>query len=146
MRVGLFILVVLGVVEVGRADTLVGAELLDQTVSDMHNASKKSTKQIQNSSANSIIDSVFTLVDSILASVAHFLKSIFGDDSPQPAIPPTAGLPESMPSSRWTEKAMYLSAIGMLSWLAWLSCQQNKKQLAPQGYAPIGGTLDENFL
>ena len=118
-----------------------------KTAKDIKNKSKEFSDKIQ-SQSDSFVDTVFGFVKSVISSIGDFFKILFGDNSPaQPALadPAVAGMAQSQTAaSRSGTKALVITLLGALGYLAWTAVGQYK----PKTEAPVSyyRNLEENFL
>ena len=120
-----------------------------RTADNLTEKSEKLSKDLADKST-SIFDDISSFISGILRDIAGFLKMIFGDNTPgQPAVPPTAGAPSQINSSRIGQKSLILAALGLLSLFSAkvVRAQHNKKHDdGLEGYYRNINVLEENFL
>jgi hypothetical protein len=120
-----------------------------KTAENITEKSEKLSQELSNKS-NSIFQDIGNFISGILGDVAGFIKAIFGDNSPaQPALPPTAGAPAEIRTSKVGLKILMLGALAVLSVLSARTVQSytqhNKKRDDGDYYRNIQ-VLEENFL
>ena len=108
-------------------------ELVDRTANDIRNKTEKVSHDVQKQ-----VDETSTTIGGYIAGIVRdvidFIKSLFGDSNTpgQPALAEpeaeTAEMaPQTLSSPRYTEKAVYLSLLGVLVYYVLLSCHKQER-------------------
>ena len=106
-------------------------ELVDKTADDIRNKTEKVSHDVQKQ-VDETSTTIGSYISGIVRDVINFFKSLFGETNTpgQPALAPPEeteaqlSAPETITSSRYAEKAVYLSLLGMMVYYVLLSYER----------------------
>ena len=106
-------------------------ELVDKTADDIRNKTEKVSHDVQKQ-VDETSTTIGSYITGIVRDVINFFKSLFGETNTpgQPALPqPEAQMaPEVITSSRYAEKAVYLSLLGVMVYYVMLSYETPREK------------------